>query len=106
MDQIIIVCLVLVSLFFTLYLAKYKADQGIKYRNDERWNYVLAKPNMITQKYDDFLLLIVSIIGIMSVFIPIHFTFSTTRVLIILYLCLSYRNVIETLTLKYYDQRV
>ncbi len=104
MSQIILLVLGMIPVCFTLFLENYKAKKTMSYQNDERWNYILSKANLLTQKYYDFLIVIIAILLILDLFVKWHFEFTFDQLITIIFMILIYRNLIETLLLLYLDK--
>jgi steroid 5-alpha reductase family enzyme len=104
MDQAFLLIILIIVGAATLYLYVYKAKKQVEYKNDERWQSIQNKTHQISSRYNDFLMLLLATVMIISLFVDI--TLSLDRALLFAFLAISFRNVVDLVTLKFFDTRL
>jgi len=89
-------------------LQNYKSKKECEYKNDERWQAIVAQVNKNLYNYHDFLI----ILTVLAIALPIVFADTSTwyvnyeRVVTTIFYILFSRNIIELIQLHVYDKKM
>lgn len=103
-EQHIILIFLTIAVISTFSLYFWKAIKQIKNKNDERWNLILLKSKKGIDILHWAFLAIISI-GMLTPSIQ-EISFPTKRILLILYILLGFRDLIELIGLIYYEHTI
>ncbi len=105
-EQIIILIFLIIGTIATLYLYILKAKKEVEYKKDERWLMIQNKARNITSYLGITLIVLLLIAQIVISIYDLEITFTFNRFFIICLIIFGFRNVIELIALKYYDQKL
>jgi len=96
-----------ITLIAILCLQNYKSKKECEYKNDERWQAIVAQVNKNLYKYHDFLIVLTSLALVIPIVLftdRITWYIHYERVITIIFFVLSSRNIIELIQLRIYDK--
>lgn len=105
-EQIIILFFIILFTGTTLFLYLWKAKKEVDYKKDERWQTIQLKANHVANYSNHILIVLLAIGTTISLFSDMQTTFTFNRILLFGILFVGFRNMLELITLKYFDKQL